>query len=552
MTHYNIDLSYWAEMPYNDAQQKLEQQLRDVYKEAYNQDEKIVLSHNVDFYVKESKLGLVLRNVQILLNEIDISNAFVVINSTNANIANEAKLLQNISTDPMGIEVNSIEGEFTANKLELHPYSKKENYEYGSVNPLKISLENVSKRERDLLTTSETFCMYPWIHLHAFPTGQALPCCMADMHAGVIGNCRDNSLEEIWNSDNMKQLRLDMLNNRKNDACKQCYEKEKDGFFSGRQSANKHHGHLIERVLETNDDGSYDTFELAYWDIRFSNLCNLKCRSCGHIFSSQWYKDQAALAGPEWEANNTPKVYAGRSKTDMLEQLLEHIDYVEQIYFAGGEPLVMEEHYIILDELIKRGKTDVRLIYNTNFTQVKLKDKRVFEQWKHFTNVAVGASLDGMGKYAEYIRSGTKWADVERNRRDMLEQCPHVDFYISATVSIMNALHVADFHRDWVEKGLIQPQDFNFNVLLDPPHYRIDVATPAYKDTIREKYARHLEWLKPLDLLNRASVGFESALNMLANDNTHLLDKFWAKTEQLDTIRNENVFDFLPELKALR
>ena len=104
---------------------------------------------------------------------------------------------------------------------------------------------------------------------------------------------------------------------------------------------------------------------MTYWDIRFSNLCNLSCRSCGHIFSSSWYKDQVALAGPEWAKNNSVLNYAGRFETDMMEQLMEHLDYVEQIYFAGGEPLMMDEHYVILDELERRGRFDVRLIYNT-------------------------------------------------------------------------------------------------------------------------------------------------------------------------------------------
>ena len=45
----------------------------------------------------------------------------------------------------------------------------------------------------------------------------------------------------------------------------------------------------------------------------------------------------------------------------------------------------MEEHYKILDELVKRNRFDVRLIYNTNFTHTKLKNNSVFEYWKLFT-----------------------------------------------------------------------------------------------------------------------------------------------------------------------
>jgi hypothetical protein len=47
-------------------------------------------------------------------------------------------------------------------------------------------------------------------------------------------------------------------------------------------------------------------------------------------------------------------------------------------------------------------------------------------------------------------------------------------------------------------------------------------------------------------------VGFESAINfMISTDNTQLIPKFWSKTRELDAIRNENILDIIPELKAL-
>jgi sulfatase maturation enzyme AslB (radical SAM superfamily) len=345
----------------------------------------------------------------------------------------------------------------------------------------------------------------------------------------------------------MAALRADMLSETPNPACGRCYEQEASGFFSGRKSANKHHGHHV-RKLESNP------FELTYWDIRFSNLCNLKCRSCGHIFSSQWYQDQARLAGPEWKLNNTVLNYAGRDPEDMFTQLEPHLDYVEQVYFAGGEPLLMEEHYRILEELLRRGRTDVRLIYNTNFTHTDLKGRSVFEYWQQFDSVAVGASLDASGARGEYIRKGTVWSTVEENRRLMLATCPEVDFYISPTLSILNALHLPDFHREWVEAGLIRPQDLNVNILQDPPFYRIDIAPAEYKEVLTQKYYQHTEWLKSMgDPLGRATQGFESAITFLnATDNTHLIDTFWRKTHELDTIRNENILDTIPELRALK
>jgi MoaA/NifB/PqqE/SkfB family radical SAM enzyme len=415
-------------------------------------------------------------------------------------------------------------------------------YKYNSadlVRPVELT-----EREEFLLKDSKTFCIYPWIHLHAYPTGEAYPCCHAEM-AYPVGNARFKTLEDIYRDAPMRELRRDMLNERPNPACGRCYEQEESGFFSGRKSANKHHGHHVKRI----DD---DRFQMSYWDIRFSNLCNLSCRSCGHIFSSSWYQDQAKLAGDDWKDRNQVLNFAGRTEIDMWEQLIPHLDYVEQIYFAGGEPLMMKEHYNILDELERRGRFDVRLIYNTNFTHVRLKDRTVFDYWKKFNSVAVGASLDAQGPRAEYIRNGTDWDTVERNREQMLETCPDVDFYISPTLSIMNAWHLPDFHREWVSRGLIRAQDLNVNILQDPAYYRIDMATPRYKDILRERFDKHLDWLRPLDPLQRATVGFESAIKFMdATDNTRLLPEFWQRTRVLDELRNQEVLQVLPELGDL-
>lgn len=428
-----------------------------------------------------------------------------------------------------------------------------EPYQYGSADPLKVSLRDLDQKHQNLLSDSKTFCIYPWMHLHVWPTGQAFPCCGTDGDSNQVGSTKTSTLKEIWNSAGMKQLRLNMLDDQPSESCSRCYEQESAGFFSMRRSANKHHGHLVHRVDETQPDGTMSRFEMTYWDIRYSNLCNLSCRSCGHIFSSSWYQDQIKLAGPEYRNKFPALNVAGRWETDIWEQMIEHIDYVEQIYFAGGEPLLMMEHYRILEELVRRKMFHVRLVYNTNFTEVRLKDKWVFDYWRLFDSVSVGASLDAQGARGEYIRKGTDWDKVEHNRRQMMEICPRVDFYVSSTLSIMNAWHLPDFHKDWVEKGLIAAQDFNINILQDPKFYRIDIATPKVKDFLREKYQNHLAWLDPLDRLRRATVGYTSAIRYLdANDNTGLIPEFWRRTEQLDEIRRENILTVIPELEALR
>ena len=421
-------------------------------------------------------------------------------------------------------------------------------YEYGAKEPEKLKIKDMTPKEKELLIDSDNFCMLPWMHLHAFPDGRAYPCCFAldKLH---VGNVNEQSMEEVFNGEKMKQMRLNMLANKKSRECAKCYDQEDSGFFSLRMSSNKHFGHNIGMVENTKPDGTAD-FIIKYWDIRFSNLCNMACRSCGTWFSSNWYEDHKKLTGAP--PNHAKIMKAGRSSNDIWEQLLKQFDHVEQFYFAGGEPIIMEEHLRILKELDKRKMYHVRLIYNSNFSKSKFKGTDIFELWNKFDSVSIGASLDAMGPRAELMRKGTVWKETEENRKRMLEVCPQVDFYISATVGLSNALHVVDFHRDWVEKGFIKPQDFNFNLLQYPIWQRMDLLPQNEKDKVTAKYKEHIEWLKGKDHLTRATKGFESALDwMNKKDMTRQLPTFVGETRKYDKIRDENFTDVFPEWKDL-
>ena len=406
----------------------------------------------------------------------------------------------------------------------------------------------MTPREKELLIESESFCMLPWMHLHAFPDGRAYPCCFAfdKLH---VGNVNEQSMEEVFNGDKMKQMRLNMLANKKSRECVKCYDQEDSGFFSLRLSSNKHFGHNISMTENTKPDGTAD-FIIKYWDIRFSNLCNMACRSCGTWFSSNWYEDHKKLTGAP--PNHAKIMKAGRSSNDIWDQLLKQFDHVEQFYFAGGEPIIMEEHLRILKELDKRKMYHVRLIYNTNFSKSKFKGTDIFELWNKFDSVSIGASLDAEGPRAELMRKGTVWEETVANRKRMLEVCPQVDFYISATVGLSNCLHVTDFHKNWVEQGLIKPQDFNFNLLQYPLWQRMDLLPQEEKIRVTEKYKEHMEWLKSQDHLTRASKGFESALDwMNKKDMSKHMPTFVNETRKYDKIRDENFTDVFPEWKDL-
>jgi sulfatase maturation enzyme AslB (radical SAM superfamily) len=246
--------------------------------------------------------------------------------------------------------------------------------------------------------------------------------------------------------------------------------------------------------------------------------------------------------------------YAAGNEDDMIAQMMPHIPYLEQVYFAGGEPLIMKEHYFMLEKLIEAGKTDIRLQYNTNFSELRFKDKHVFEYWKHFKNVSVGASLDAMGERAELMRKGTDWFQTVSNRIEMKKAVPHVDFYVSATISAMNVLHVLDFHRYWAEQGLIAAKDFNVNICQSPEWYRADIFPQEFKDSvIKPAYEKHIAWLDSQDNLKRATNGFKSMLSfIMGNDASAQWPRFLEETAKLDGIRNENFWTVFPELANLK
>lgn len=414
--------------------------------------------------------------------------------------------------------------------------------------PSYVPMEQLTEVQKHRLMESKTFCMLPWIHLHAWPDGRAYPCCLGNAKHPV-GNFKEKSMREIWNDDAMRQMRTNMLNDRHCKECSDCYEQEAYGFASMRNNSNKNFGQHIHEVDATLPDGSTPNFQLHYWDVRFSNICQLKCRSCGSIFSSRWYDDDVKLWGKELR----PRVsFAGRHADDVWEQMQEHIPHLDQIYFAGGEPLIMEEHNRILKLLIEKGNTNVRLIYNTNLNELRYKKENVLDLWKQFPNVCVAASLDDMGDRAEIIRSGTNWLQVEQNIRDLKLECPHIDFMISPTLSMMNIWNFTRFHRYMVDQGFIRAQDFNLNILQGPQEYRIDMLPLDIKLKFKKQFEDHIAWLDPIDGIQRAVGGFRGAIEfMMATDNSHLLPGFWETVNDLDWARNERLIHVVPELSDI-
>jgi len=397
------------------------------------------------------------------------------------------------------------------------------------------------------LKNSKHFCMMPWTHMHLWPAGTTYPCCMSDPEF-PIGNTQEQSLQEIWNGEELRNIRMNMLQDKPSKECRRCYELEENGMSTLRTGSIGNYAHHWDKVEATSDDGSAGDVNMAYMDIRFSNLCNLKCRSCGPQFSSSWFEDHKAIYGKL----NHPKILQVRDEMksfmDELDPLLES---VERVYWAGGEPLITKEHYNILDKWIAMDKRNVSMDYTTNFTQMYYKKKTAFDYWNKFENVRVAASLDANHARGEYLRKNMVWSEVVQNRRTMIEQCPHVYFELTPTVSVYNVLNLPDFHKEWIEEGLLEPSNIRINILLDPTYMRLSILPPWIKSKVAERYHEHIAYLKQFDNIAGVINDYESILNFMEKERTDEIKMFKFKTQRIDTLRQENLLDVFPELEGV-
>lgn len=416
------------------------------------------------------------------------------------------------------------------------------------------------------LKDNKVFCMAPWVHTHIWPNGDVYPCCMSDTNMPVANYKQDGDLKISWNSEKYKELRANMLAGKESKECNRCYEQEQYGKYNLRMQLNDDFAHRYDLVEQTQPDGHLDNLELLYLDIRFSNICNLMCRTCGPDLSSQWGVAVAAKY-PDRKQPALIRIESSSKNREFWDDLSQYIENVERIYFAGGEPLLMQEHYNMLNYLTEREKFNIKIYYNTNFSTLDYKNISVLDYWKKFNQIVVCASLDGSHEKGELIRKGLEWDKVIENRKRMIEECPHVRFILAPTVSVFNADHVLDFYEEWLELGLVEKYDIQFNVLLFPNAYRIELLPDDVKSRIVDRIDRMIEdayndkTVCFRGILSHAAAAFVSEIKQFKNALLNITDNetreeylrdFNRRTEELDSDRNESTWDIFPDLVSLK
>lgn len=411
-----------------------------------------------------------------------------------------------------------------------------------------------------LLKESKTFCMFPWVHLMVTPEGQTFPCCVAvsdnvnsDGSTQHLGNTREKSLQEMFHSEVMNDIRKDILNGKETPWCNYCYNHEKYSPYSFRSSANHHMGKFFDDIVPlTRADGSVPEFRMRYLDVRFSNVCNFKCRLCGTAYSSQWAVEEIKAENPLWVGKTA--IIRADETDDLLNEVLEHIPHIELAYFAGGEPLMNDEHYVILEEMIKQGRNEeITLRYNTNCSVNKFRQKDILGLWSRFKGVEISASLDHYGERAEYIRHGTVWGNVESNLK-LFSTLPNMTISVHSVISLFNIMTYADF-LDYLTKNIMNSDKFitHSHVLTSTPNWSSAQVLPEHLKKLTEPTL--------LDFILKCPSRFRgmftqrireilTVINEVHSWETHR-EEALRNIRQRDALRGEDFNKIFPELESL-
>lgn len=353
----------------------------------------------------------------------------------------------------------------------------------------------------DELRQTNIFCSAPWSHLHVLPEGDVLPCCMWDYSVyedgGRFGNINDyDDITDLFNNTRFRELRQSFLSNEPAVGCHRCYHQEKFNRYSSFRSFMNSDKILTEDVFRTiestNNDGSIDDITVTYLDVRFGNICNLKCRMCGHHLSSTWYDELVKEA----ELNGSQPPDQKFVHVDCYDKIEPFLETVTEIYFAGGEPTLYPEHLQILDRLVEIGNTDLHIRYNTNMSSLKYKGRDFIDVWQKFNHVSIGASIDDQGDIVRYIRTGLDWTKACKNMNRLLHEAPHVRTVITPTIGILNLETFPAFHQFAIENGWCSADRYTLGYVDWPQYMNIRNLPLWYQQEMIEIYTEHRDWVK--------------------------------------------------------
>ena len=384
---------------------------------------------------------------------------------------------------------------------------------------------------------ADNFCILPFVH--SFVTPEIVsPCC------AYTGNIKLNSKEQYWNSDQLKNIQKNMLDNVRDTGCDICWKKEDRGFSSLRQHSNQIYKDHVGDIKQNKK-----LEHPFYIDLRLGNLCNLKCRMCISEWSSQIAGEILDNPNEDWIDTPTQKVIELDDDTwELLEKWLPH---VRRVFMTGGEPTIIKRNIDYINKIVASGRgKDVELIFTTNATNI---NKQFTEIGKEFKSVSYNVSIDAVGTLARYIRYPSEWGTIEKNLKNIIHG---VSF--NTTIQWLNMTRLNEIF-EYIEDCGIEFGGIWFQLVTDPK-YLDPIYAPRF---MKEKCISDID-----NFLNRPFLQEEKYNNILYGelkqslmqtkefliknmDNVQHVDEFLKRMEILDRLRGQKLFDVLPELTQL-
>lgn len=372
---------------------------------------------------------------------------------------------------------------------------------------------------------SPTFCLAKWHHTTIYlQTGETHSCYHPAPHKIPLDEIVIDP-SSLHNTNQKKHERLEMLNGGKPSGCNYCWNIEALGedYISDRKERNSTI-YTPERFQQIKD-GDWDmNINPQYIEVSFGNECNFKCGYCHPKHSSAYYKE-IKDHGPYTMVKNH------RNDIDWFKIYEEEENpYVEAwwrwwpevrktltiLRITGGEPLLQQSTWRLLEDLEQNPLPNLELNINTNFGVKPVLIDRLVEKVNNLVNggkirdFKIFTSMDTWGEPAEYIRTGLNIKTWEQN----------LDTYLSNTslpITFMitfNILTVTNF-QSLLEKILEWRCKYNGNTQNKWQRIRFD--TPFLKEPLqydmnilpKDKFLpymySHLEYIKSnLDDKNRS------------------------------------------------
>jgi MoaA/NifB/PqqE/SkfB family radical SAM enzyme len=409
---------------------------------------------------------------------------------------------------------------------------------------------------------SDTFCVMPWLYQQLFSHGKVKPCCKFTRfvrHNDAPMSLYKQSLDEIWNSDDLRGIRRAMVRGERVSGCEACYREEEAGGLSLRksrnrdwQSGNLNPGNLsIDALKAKTISDDYRIVTTPTWlQLDVGNLCNLKCRMCQGYSSSRIDEDPIHR---QWNGSAPPKTKKSptgkrwfEDKDFIRSELFRNPGDVKQLEFLGGETLLIKEIGEILQCLIEAGVAEnIVLMASTNGSVIKSPWLALTEKFKE---LALNVSIDGFEKYYEYIRYPARWSTLTRNI-EILKERPRTRLTAVATLQAYNALNIVELFRYLDSIGL----DFYAYPVSQPEYLSPKMLPPAARRLAMERLRSYAEGdclPKHQELVLGLASGLENGDDQYVFDEK-LMRAFMLFTNDLDVTRAQSFQETHPELLQL-